>query len=353
MAAVTDALGELDEDPQWAVEAAAAEVRAALRLTRRAADSELELALDLRRRLPAVWDALAAGSIDVRRARVIVSGTSHLSAAVAGSVVEQIIADAGLLTTGQLAARLRRLAIEVDPDEATRLYDRSVADRRVVAQPNPDGSTDLFALNLPPQRVARALKRVNRLARSLRGGSELRTMDQLRTDVLLDLLEGDAHGGRGGVVDIHVDLQTLTHLMDAPGDLAGYGPVVADIARQVAADQPRAEWRYTVDGTQSGQPTHTGTTRRRPTADQQRIVETRDRTCVFPGCRMPAVACDLDHTIPWSESGPTESTNLAPACRHDHSTRHRIGWTYRPLPDGDYIWTSRLGLTYTTSGKPP
>jgi hypothetical protein len=57
---------------------------------------------------------------------------------------------------------------------------------------------------------------------------------------------------------------------------------------------------------------------------------------VFPGCRMPAVACDLDHTIPWSESGPTESTNLAPACRHDHSTRHRIGWTYRPLPDGDY-----------------
>jgi hypothetical protein len=59
--------GRLDE----AFEYAAHEIRAALTLTRQAAESELDLATDLRERLPQVWDALHAGTIDVRKARVI------------------------------------------------------------------------------------------------------------------------------------------------------------------------------------------------------------------------------------------------------------------------------------------
>jgi hypothetical protein len=45
--------------------------------------------------------------------------------------------------------------------------------------------------------------------------------------------------------------------------------------------------------------------------------------------------------------------NLAPLCRHHHNLRHHSGWTHRKLPNGDYLWTSRLGHTYTTSGLPP
>ncbi|MBT8217634.1 MAG: HNH endonuclease, partial [Acidimicrobiia bacterium] len=72
--------------------------------------------------------------------------------------------------------------------------------------------------------------------------------------------------------------------------------------------------------------------------------------CVFPGCRMPATTCDLDHTTPHSQGGPTTPTNLAPLCRHDHRIKH-TGWTYHPQEDGTYHWTSRLGATYKT--KPP
>jgi len=98
----------------------------------------------------------------------------------------------------------------------------------------------------------------------------------------------------------------------------------------------------------------TGTTRRRPTADQRRAVEARDLTCVFPGCRMPAAQCDLDHRIPWSQGGPTTVDDLAPLCRHDHITvRHDAGWTYERLPSGMYRWTSRLGHTYVSGGLPP
>jgi hypothetical protein len=89
-----------------------------LQLTRRTADAELGFALDLRRRLPRVWAMLVAGDIDVRRARTIVSATSHLSMALAREVVDQVVEHAPRWTTGQLTARLRRLAIETDPEDA-------------------------------------------------------------------------------------------------------------------------------------------------------------------------------------------------------------------------------------------
>ena len=72
-------------DRALATASAAAEIRAALRLTRRAADAELSLALDLRHRLPRVWRLLAAGDIDWRRARVITYGTAHLTIGAAGT----------------------------------------------------------------------------------------------------------------------------------------------------------------------------------------------------------------------------------------------------------------------------
>ncbi len=348
IASVSDHMSQLDDDPELANEAAAAEIRVALRLTRRAADSELAFALDLKQRLPQVSDALAAGDIDVRRAKTILYGTAHLSEETARAVVR--------LTTGQLRARITRLCIEADPDEAEQRYEDAVGQRRVVCLPTESGTANLFAYDLAPDRAAAVTRRISALAKSLKTSHETRSMDQLRADVFLDLLEGTptaASAGRG-VVDIHVDLQTLARLADNPGELAGYGPVIADIARQVTEQQESAEWRYTVTHPQTSAPVFNGTTRRRPTASQRRHVEARDRTCIFPGCRMPATNSDLDHRVPWSEGGPTTVWNLDPLCRHDHRIKHQSGWTHRPLPNGDHQWTTKLGHTYTTSGsKPP
>ena len=355
MALVADSMTEIDDDPQVASEAAAAEVRAALRLTRRSADIELALALVLTRRLPKVWEALAAGCIDLRRARTIVEGTSHLSDRVAGEVVDQIIEPATRLTTGQLAALLRRVCIEADSQQAAVRYRQAVSDRRVVVEATVEGTANLVGLDLPPDRVAAIMARMSELARRLNTAGETRSIDQLRADVLLDLLEGNGHQavpGRG-MVDIHVDLDTLAGMSQAPGELAGFGPVIADIARQVADQQHHTQWRWTATDPDTGLPVHHGTTRRRPTPGQRRQVETRNPTCVFPGCRIPASQCDLDHRIPWSQGGPTSNDNLAPLCRHGHRIRHQTGWKHQPLPGGDHQWTSPLGHTYTTSGKPP
>ncbi|MEA2002313.1 MAG: DUF222 domain-containing protein [Actinomycetota bacterium] len=355
MAGVSDHMTEIDDDQQLANESAAAEIRAALRLTRRAADTELGFALDLRQRLPMVWNALAAGRIDLRRAKAIAYGTGHLDRSAARKVVDRILTDAPGLTTGQLAARLRRLCIEADPDAAAQRYEHAVEDRRVVTQPSEWGTASLFAIDLPPHRVAAVMNRINHLAWNLRSKTETRTMDQLRADILMDLLEGNAHSGKGGkgVIDLHVGLEALTRLTDTPGELAGYGPVIADIARQVAEQQLDAEWRFTITDSDTSRPIGNGITRYRPNASQRREAQARNPVCVFPGCRMPATDSDLDHRIPWIDSKATRVDQLNPLCRHDHVIRHHAGWVYEPLPNGDYLWTTRLGHTYTTSGQPP
>jgi Polyketide cyclase / dehydrase and lipid transport/Domain of unknown function (DUF222) len=45
------------------------------------------------------------------------------------------------------------------------------------------------------------------------------------------------------------------------------------------------------------------------------FVRCRDLTCRWPGCDCPAVACDIDHTIPYSAGGLTHASNLKCYCR--------------------------------------
>ncbi|VAV99761.1 hypothetical protein MNBD_ACTINO02-87, partial [hydrothermal vent metagenome] len=177
---------------------------------------------------------------------------------------------------------------------------------------------------------------------------------QLRADVYLDLLTGRrTHSATGrGTVHVTVDLDTLTALSEHPGELAGYGPVISDIARQIAAESPDAEWRWTLTDTVTAEPVTNGITSRRPTAAIRRNVETRDPHCVFPGCRMPSVESDLDHRKAVADGGPTSEHNLAPLCKFHHILKHH-GWTIEKLANGGYQWTSPLGHTYTTRRAPP
>lgn len=355
MTAVIDAVDSEDISAEFVEEAAAAEVAAALKWTRSAAETEMGFAIDLRRRLPRVWWALVEGRIDVRRAKVMVRATTHLPAATAQSVIDRVIDQADRYTTGQLNARLRKLCVEADPDEAARRYEFAVSERRLATHPDESGTSHLFAMDLPPHRIAAGMRRINDLAKSLRRPGETRTIDQLRADVLLDLLEGTGvatQSGRGTTV-IHTTLESLTRLSNEPGDLAGYGPVIADIARQVADKQRDGEWRWVIDDPHTGLPIANGATRRRPGAQQRRDVETRNPTCIHPGCRMPAAETDLDHRVPWAQQRRTHTDNLAPLCRYHHRIKHEAGWNYKAAGNGDYVFSTPLGHAYTTSGRSP
>jgi hypothetical protein len=331
------------------------EIQAALSCTRRAADRHLSLAYELNHRLPQVLQALAEGRIDLPKARIITDRLAMVDQEVASRLAAMVLEKASTQTTGQLAARIDRLIIAADPQAARNRYERSVLDRHVVLEPDSEGTATLTGYSLPTDRALKAMDHVNLLAGHLRVAGETRTMDQLRADVLLDLLEGrqpQARSGRG-VVDLRIDLTTLAGLDDQPADVPGWGPLVADVARRIVDEQTQAQWRVTVTDPATGQPVWTGTTRRRPTASQGRLVTAYNPTCVFMGCRHPATRSDLDHNQPWAQGGPTISSNLAPLCARHHTAKDQGGWTLRQTLPGTYRWKSPLGHTYEVTSQPP
>jgi len=359
---VSDSVSELeyldDPDSQVVFETASSEVQAALTLTRRSADIQVELASLLCERLPRVWEALHVGMIDLPRARVLSDLTLPLPEELAREVTDTALERTPGLTTGQLRAHLGRLIITIDPAAAQERYEQRLEERRVFSEQGEDGTANLSGLNLPPAETSRAMRRINRLARALKAKGDRRRIDQIRADIYLDLLTGKnqtgekGSAGDRGVVDIRVDLTTLAGLDDQPGEIPGWGPVLADVARQIVDEASDAEWRVTPTD-QDGQPAGVTTTKRRPTVAQKRQVETRNPTCVFPGCRMPAGECDLNHEFPWAAAHRTTARELGPLCRHDHINHHDHGWKLKQIRPGVYQWTSPLGHTYTTSPDPP
>jgi hypothetical protein len=285
------------------IEYAAVEIAAALSLTRRSAEFQRDEALCLTGRLGRVWQRFSDGDLDAHRVRAFHQQLGHHDREVIDAVLDRVLDDGTRLTAGQLRARLARQVMAADPEGADAGYREGLGGRRVVSYPNPDFTASLTIGSAPPHQVAAAMRHVDLVARSLVTDREERSLDSLRADVALDLLQGKCHCGvatiMAGGVHLNVDLATLAELADEPGEIAGYGPVHAYITRQIALDQIAGEWTYRVVD-DHGQVVAAGITRRRPSASQRRRVQAEYESCIFVGCRMPSYDCDLDHRKPFS-----------------------------------------------------
>ena len=180
-------------------EVTAAEIQAALSWTRRMAERQLDFAATLASDYPQVWEMLHAGLIDLARARVIVDQTCHLEPEVRDKLVGVVLERAPIQTTGLLAARIRRLAIWVAPDNARERYRQGLEERRVVSDANPDGTANLSGLQVSPADTQAVMRKINRLSRQIKATGDPRSIDQIRADIFLDLLKGrDQRLGRAG-----------------------------------------------------------------------------------------------------------------------------------------------------------
>jgi hypothetical protein len=271
--------------------------------------------------------------------------TDPLTPDVARQVEEAVLPDAAGQNTSELARATRKAIALLDPDGAQQRHAVRKKDRRVELIPAEDAMAWLNAY-LPAADATRIHQRLDAFAHAAPPDDE-RTMDQRRADVLIDLLLGrpttDNTGGPGGVV-VHVTVPAtmLMGLDNQPGELAGYGPIPADVARKLAGD---ATWKRLLNDPISGQLLDYGRTTYRPPAGLADYIRARDHHCLFPGCARPAAACDIDHRTPYPD-GPTNEENSGCLCRHHHRLKHEGGWTLTRNPDGTHTWTTPENLQY-------
>ncbi len=163
---------------------------------------------------------------------------------------------------------------------------------------------------------------------------------------------GDGDGTLGAIrahVQVAVSALTLMRQDDGPADLAGRSPIDANTARELAGNATSWDRLLThpVTGTVLECDTY------RPTSAMVRLLRARDRHCRFPGCRQPAIRCELDHTIAASDGGATHVCNLANLCKRHHDVKHHTRWHVRQLPGGRLVWTSPTGRVYREDAPPP
>ncbi|MFI0431685.1 MAG: DUF222 domain-containing protein [Candidatus Nanopelagicales bacterium] len=323
--------------------------------------------------------------------------------ALAGRVRARRGAGRGAWTPPQLRRRVRALVLSLAAEEAAQARRRSRAGRRVSVTPDSGGMAWLSALvaDTDAQRIRNRLTSAAAAARADHpGGADRPSMDQLRADLLVAALLGlqpadgpdhDAGGldsgqsaagddrspvaGTGPLpvgsrpeLSVVVDLPTLLHLADHAGDVAGLGPVPADVARWLAAD---GRWRLLITSAASGLVVATSPRTYAPSAALARLIRAREPSCRMPGCTRAAVDSDLDHTQAWPAAPGSTPANLGPLCRPHHNLKTHHGYQLhnhqedpggggcggaprelnRPAPG--WTWTFPSGLTHTDHPDPP
>jgi hypothetical protein len=333
-------------------------------------------------------DALARGEIDLTRARVLVDALAEVPVELAFDVQDQVLPGAGARTAAELTRDVARALVIADPAGA---QDRTVhaRDRRRLDRPRPlpDGMAGVWAV-LPAADALVVDSTVDSIARAGRAAGDPRTLDQLRADVFVDLLLGrvegpECHGPSTALtgvartaarpagetparptapadpeadttwrprravrasVDVLVPIDVLLGLSDGPAEIAGYGPIPAAVARELAED---ATWRRILTDPVTGAALDVGRTRYRPPARLATHVRARDRRCAFPGCSARAETCDLDHTAEWDrDRGSTAHDNLGPLCPRHHQVKTSGGFALRQVDPGVFEWTTPLGAVY-------
>ncbi|HEX2299316.1 MAG TPA: DUF222 domain-containing protein, partial [Pseudonocardiaceae bacterium] len=384
------------------------EVALALGLSRTAAIGRLTTARTLMADLPGTLAGWEAGTLDARKVRAITDAAALLAPHQRGALEARVLPRARTQILPRLRAALARAVLTIDPDGAARRYQQRRKDRRVVVTPDDDGMASLWALLSAPDataayqrlgELARKLgagdprgmdaRRADLLADLLTGrrcaaagncpdgdcacpGNDDRDIDDQDTAPVAAAAADAAHSpGRGGddlpvgdktdqgghrckvtrgrgpgkpLVSVIVPITMLMGLDEQPGELVGYGPIPAPLAREIAA---QGIWRRLLTDPASGALLEYGRTTYTPPAGLADFVRARDLYCRNPICGQRAATADLDHALAWNDGGTTDACNLYAACRHDHLIKtFAPGWHVDQRPDGTVTWTTSSGHTY-------
>jgi len=85
----------------------------------------------------------------------------------------------------------------------------------------------------------------------------------------------------------------------------------------------------------------------RPSRTLSHLVRARTTTCSAPGCTAQAIHSEIDHTIAYP-AGATDQCNLSPLCSRHHHAKHAPGWKLQQPEPGIMQWMLPSRRSHTT-----
>ncbi len=328
----------------------------ALCLTKFKAQNLIGHAEGLVDRFPLVLGLVEEGRVPMASAVAVNAAAAWLDDDKA-PVVDEVMAGRLVGKNPTQARRSANLAVaRADPEGLEERVRRQREFRRFLLQHTDSGTAGLCLENAPVEKATAAYVHVDYQARQLKIPGETRTLEQLRSDVALDMLMGKQFGGDVKAhVYLYLDALTYAGLRNHPAELAGHGPIPASLARHIASATKTVFQRIITDPT-TGQVIELGRRRYRPKAGLDELVRVRDRECRRPGCTRPAQFGDLDHCDTngkgWKNGCPTGAATLVGLCRADHKLRDLPGWRHSLAPDGTLTITTPANQTYRSRPEP-
>jgi hypothetical protein len=336
------------------------ELAAALRITEYAAGELISLAEGVVRRYPAVLASLEQARVTERHAQILVAAIDAVEPELRATLLPRALALAEAQPVGTFRRALRVLIENARAVTMSERHETALAGRRVVVEAAEDGMAWLH-LYAPMVEIHAIHGRATAIAKTITVcEGETRTLDQVRADVVCDLLidaVSDAHPpeARGIRATVAVTVPALALLTGDEVDLAGgaawavvegIGPIPSDRARELCGGAD--DWMRVLTHPETGMVVSVGRDRYRPPAALRRLVRWRADRCMAPGCGIPASRCEIDHTIAWEHGGSTALGNLTPLCKGHHTVKHHGGWRVQHVPDGGGAleWTSPAGRRY-------
>ncbi|MCC3273821.1 HNH endonuclease [Arthrobacter zhangbolii] len=394
-----EASGRLE--PGMAFSLASAECAAILRVPQMTAQRLMDEACRLCGPHAATLTALEEGTLGYPHAQVVLEQCENVPAADLPELEADLLSAAEGQTRAQFSAKARRLREKKYPQTIPARHQSAFEKRKVTLDPVEDGMSWLSAL-LPAPEAQQIYTALSTSAQGEQADGDPRSRDQLRADILAQLLmggmgsarsqragrpgcgghagaadgaghtgctDGGDHPGRpdggghedktgAGLTDpddigsipraeimVLISAETLFGADEEPAELHGYGPISAEAARRLARNATR--WTGLVRDPRTGEILGVGRRRKVP-AGLARWLRARDGTCRFPGCRVSTGVTEIDHTKDWAKGGNTEHSNLAHLCRRHHRFKTLGYWKACQPSPGVLEWTSPTGRVYRT-----
>ncbi len=194
---------------------------------------ELSSARALVEEMPQTLAALTGGKIGALQARAVTEATTCLSVEDRAEVDRRLAPRLPGSSTQEITGAARSLVYEIDPAAYVARARRAAQDRGVSVRPAPDVMARLSA-HLPAHQAVACYAALRTHATAARASGDPRGLNQLMADELHQRLTGRAVVDG---IDIEVGLvitdQALFGGASDAAELEGYGPVPAEVARQL------------------------------------------------------------------------------------------------------------------------